>query len=173
MKEKTFSGKIIRTKTFAGILSGGELTEKQIDQIKDDIKDIVVKIFKSQINGTDLKALKTEAFRNLETSIGRAFFVSLISNNNNNVISLQENSFNFLESLFQGIFNSILKLEETEEIIEQIVRLIKSSKYFQVQSQKKEKFQIRHQHQQQQNKTIYENIKKYLRKSKKCLGKMV
>ena len=173
LKEKTFSGKIIRTKTFAGILSGGELTEKQIDQIKDDIKDIVVKIFKSQINGTDLKALKTEAFRNLETSIGRAFFVSLISNNNNNVISLQENSFNFLESLFQGIFNSILKLEETEEIIEQIVRLIKSSKYFQVQSQKKEKFQIRHQHQQQQNKTIYENIKKYLQKYNKVNQKNV
>ena len=113
------------------LISGGELTEKQIDKIKDDIKDMVIKIFKSEIESSDNKTLKTEAFRNLEISYGRTFFVSLISNNNNNIISLQENSFGFLENLIYGILTSILKLAETEQIIEEVVILIKSTKFFQ------------------------------------------
>ena len=114
-------------------LTPGELSEKQIDKIKDDIKDMVIKIFKSEI-GNDIKSLKTEAFRNLDNSYGRAFFVSLISNKNDNIISLQENSFNFLDTLIYGTLNSILKLEETDQIIEEVVILIKSTKFFQNES---------------------------------------
>ena len=125
-------------KTTNGVLSSGELTEKQIDKIKDDIKDMVIKIFKSQI-GADTKALKAEAFRNLDYSYGRTFFVSLISNNNNNIISLQENSFNFLDTLIYGILTSILKLEETDQIIEEVVILIKSTKFFEKESKKESK----------------------------------
>ena len=111
-------------------LLGGELTEKQIDIIKDDIKEMVIKIFKSQID-EDYKALKMKAFRNFETSYGRSFFVSLISNNNNNIISLQENSFIFLDNLIYGFLTTILKLAETPQIIEEVVILIKSTKFFQ------------------------------------------
>ena len=112
------------------LISGGELTEKQIEKIEDDIKDMVIKIFKSEIE-SDNKTLKTEAFRNLEISYGRTFFISLISNNNNNIISLQENSFGFLENLIYGILTSILKLEETEQVMEEVVILIKTTKFFQ------------------------------------------
>ena len=161
LKGKTISGDILKNKASSALLTRGELTERQIDQIKEEIKDMVVQIFKSEIKESDNRALKKEAFRNLETSFGRAFFISLISNNNNNVISLQENSFNFLESLFIGILNSVLKLEETDEIIEEIVILIKVSKYFEVQSQKKEKNQKKHHH-QKEHQTIYQNMKKHL-----------
>ena len=123
----------------ATALLAGELTEKQIDKIKDDVKDMAIKIFKSEIKSEDVKALKTEAFRNLETSYGRSFFVSLISNNSTNVISLQENSFGFLENLINGILNSTLKLEETEQIIEEVVILIRSTKFFEKEINKKEK----------------------------------
>jgi hypothetical protein len=112
------------------IIIGGDLTEKQIDKIKEDIKEMVIKIYKSEI-GSDTKSLKTEAFRNFETSFGRSFFVALISNNNNNIISLQEDSFVFLENLIYGLLNSILKLEETDQIIKEVVILIKSTKFFQ------------------------------------------
>jgi hypothetical protein len=123
----------------ATTLLAGELTEKQIDKIKDDVKDMAIKIFKSEIKSEDVKALKTEAFRNLETSYGRSFFVSLISNNSTNVISLQENSFGFLENLINGILNSTLKLEETEQIIEEVVILIRSTKFFEKEINKKDK----------------------------------
>ena len=110
----------------------GELTEKQLDAIKDNIKDIVVQIFKSQIAVNEVKTLKKKVFRDLETSAGRSFFISLISNKNNNIISLQENSFLFLEDLIQGILNSTLKCDETDQLIEEISILIMSTRYFEI-----------------------------------------
>ena len=152
MKEATILKKIRISKS---ILAEDELTEKQKDQIKDDIKDIVIKIFKSQIK-EDTKALKNEIFRLLDKSFGREFFISLISNNNNNIISLQEHSFNFLLTIIKGTLNNILKLEETEKIIEEIVILIKSTKFFQkeVKKEKGSKNTTKNQV------TIYEIMKK-------------
>jgi hypothetical protein len=107
----------------------GGMTEKQLEQMKENIKETVVNIFKSQIEKDQIKSLKKKVFSNLETPAGRSFFVSLISNNNNN-ISLQEDSFLFLEELIKGILNSALKSEETDQLIEEIVKLIISTEYF-------------------------------------------
>ena len=75
--------------------------------------------------------MKKKVFSNLETSKGREFFILLISNNiNQKIISLEENSFTFLEELIRGILNSVLKLEETDQLLEEIVLLIKSTKYY-------------------------------------------
>ena len=122
----------MRQRTTSIFITDGELSEKKKDQIREEIKDMVVKIFKSEIDNSENKALKNEAFRNLDNNYGRAFFVSLISNKNNNIISLQENSFNFLEAIINGIFTLILKLEETEQIILEIIILIKSTKFFKI-----------------------------------------
>jgi len=108
----------------------GEMTEKQIDAIKENIKDIVINIFKSQIEKGENKTLKKKIFNNLETPEGRKFFVYLMYNNNNNIKSLQNNSFIFLEELIRGILNSALKSEETDQLIEEIVKLIISTGYF-------------------------------------------
>ena len=116
-------------------IKSGELTEKQLDQIKDDIKDTVANIFKSQIKKNEIQTLRKKIFKNLETQEGKTFFISLISNNNNKVISLQNNCFVFLEGLIRGILNSALKLEETGQLIEEIVTLIISSKYYENESQ--------------------------------------
>ena len=135
--------------------SENELNEKQKDKIKDDIKDTVIKIFKSKIE-EDYKNLKIETSRLLENSFGREFFVSLISNNNNNIISLQEYSFNFLSDMIKCILNTVLKLEETDEIIKEVVLLIKSTKFFEkeVQVQNKRYSKI------EQKITLYEALKK-------------
>ena len=152
MKEATILKKI---RFPSSILAENELTEKQKDQIKDDIKDIVIKIFKSQIK-EDTKALKNEIFRLLDKSFGREFFISLISNNNNNIISLQEYSFNFLLTIIKGTLNTILKLEETEKIIEEIIILIKSTKFFQKEVKKEKGLKSTTKKQV----TIYEIMKK-------------
>ena len=107
-----------------------EMNEKQLDLIKEEIKDIVIKIFKSEIESGENKSLKKKIFNNLETTAGREFFISLISNKNNKIISLQENSFLFLEEIIKGILNSVLKLQETDKLLEEIVILILSTKSF-------------------------------------------
>ena len=118
-KNKNVEGKLEKT------------NEKQIELIKENIKDVVISIFKSEIESGENKSLKKKVFSNLETSEGREFFISLISNNTNQkMISLEENSFTFLEELIRGILNSVLKLEETEQLFEEIVLLIKSTKYY-------------------------------------------
>jgi len=66
----------------------------------------------------------------LNTSIGRQFFVNILSNNLTNINLLEEKSFQLLGTL---IFNSllfILNIQETDILLEQMVILIKSTKYF-------------------------------------------
>ena len=107
-----------------------DVKEKQIEQIKDDIKDIVINIFKSQIEDSQIKSLKKKVFNDLETPEGKTFFVYLISNHKYTIISLQEASFFFLSELIKGFLYSVLKSEETEELIEEIAKLIISTKYY-------------------------------------------
>ena len=133
-----------------------EMNEKQLDLIKEEIKDIVIKIFKSEIESGENKSLKKKIFNDLETTVGREFFISLISNKNNKVISLQENSFLFLEEIIKGIFNSVLKLQETEQLLEEIVILILSTKYFEsnITIKNNDNFV-------KQKKTIFKNMQKF------------
>jgi hypothetical protein len=130
-----------------------EQNEKIKDKIKEDIKDTVTKIFKSKI-GEDFRALRNETSRHLENPFGREFFVSLISNNNNNIISLQENSFNFLSDLIKCTLNTVLKLEETDKIIEEIVILIKSTQCFEKEVKSKKNVKI------VEHYSIYQHLKK-------------
>ena len=116
---------------------GEEMTERQIDQIKEEIRDIVIKIFKSQINEKDISE-KKNILSKLDISIGRSFFISLITNNKN-VLILQENAFNYLSSLIQGLLVSMVKLPDTDTIIEQCVLLVKNTKLFAVEKVEKKK----------------------------------
>ena len=104
--------------------------EKQIEQIREDIKDIMINIFKSQIDKNEIKSLRKKVFIDLESPTVRKFFVYLISNHKYNIISLQETSFFFLGELIRGFLNSVLKSEETEQLMEEIVKLIISTQYY-------------------------------------------
>ena len=132
------------------------INEKQLDTIKEEIKDIVINIFSSKIEKGENKALKKKIFSILETPTGRAFFISLISNKNN-ITSLQEDSFLFLEELIKGILNSVLKSEETDLLIEEIVKLILSTKFFEADLDitNKDKYNNK------VHKTIFENMQKF------------
>ena len=157
-QEKKEKSKDEENKNKNNKINTGEISEKQLDIIKENIKDTVVNIFKSQIETGENKALKKKLFNNLETSEGRTFFISLISNNKNNIISLQENSFVFLEELIRGILNSALKFEETDELIEEIVILILSTKFYETNSKDK-------------NGTIFNNMQKFLHSYSKITQK--
>ena len=66
----------------------------------------------------------------LNLSFGRDFFISLLSKNTTNVILLKDASFHLLFQLIYNCIINTLKLEETHDILKDLVLLIKSTKYF-------------------------------------------
>ena len=106
-----------------------EMSEKEKENIKESIKDTVIQIFKSEEVILDQKN-RNELLNKLNLPIGREFFISLLSKNDINIILLNTNSFNLLWTLIYNSLLEILKLEETDKILEQTALLIKSTKYF-------------------------------------------
>ena len=73
---------------------------------------------------------KTDLMNKLNLPFGRDFFISLLSKNTLNVILLKDNSFHLLFQLIYNCIINTLKLEETADILKDLVLLIKSTKYF-------------------------------------------
>ena len=109
-----------------------DISEKDKDAIKEPIKEIVIKIFSSEEITLDQKN-RNELLNKLNTPIGREFFVSLLSKNDNNVILLNKNSLSLLWTLIYNSLLNILKLEETDKTLEEFALLIKSTIYFGIQ----------------------------------------
>ena len=108
-----------------------EMSEKEQDELKERIKDFTVKIFKSEEFVLDnSNNLRKEILNDLNTNIGRDFFVNLISKNTNNVILLQDESFSLLGNIIYNILLCILQIAENDIILEEIVKLLISLNYF-------------------------------------------
>ena len=108
-----------------------EMNEKEQDELKERIKDFTVKIFKSEEFVLDnSNNLRKEILNDLNTNIGRDFFVNLISKNTNNVILLQDESFSLLGNIIYNILLCILQIAENDIILEEIVKLLISLNYF-------------------------------------------
>ena len=108
------------------------MSEKEKENIKESIKDIVIQIFKSEEVTLDQKN-RNELLNKLNLPIGREFFISLLSMNDINIILLNSNSFSLLWNLIYNSLLNILKVEETDKILEETALLIKSTKYFGIQ----------------------------------------
>ena len=121
--------KMMNLNVSKGAKNKNELSEKEQENIKETIKDYVVKIFRSEEINLEAKE-KNDLFNKLNIPFGRNFFITLLSKNSSNVILLKENSFHLLWSLINECIVSTLKLSETKSILENIVNLIKSTKYF-------------------------------------------
>ena len=108
-----------------------EMNEKEENFLKERIKDFTVKIFKSEDLKIDDNNIKKEIGNDLNTSIGREFFVNLISKNTNNIILLKSNCFIILgKIIYNIILLSLLNIAENDIILEQVIKLLKSLKFF-------------------------------------------
>ena len=107
-----------------------EMSQKEQDELKERIEDFTIKIFKSEELNTKDNNLIKEMLNDINTNIGREFFVNLLSKNTTNIILLKNDFFILLGTLIYNTLLSIIPLDENEKILEQIVRLIKSLKYF-------------------------------------------
>jgi hypothetical protein len=106
-----------------------DISDKEKDTIKETIKDFTMKIFKSEVIEEDQNK-KKEIQNVINQPFGREFFVGILSKNATNVILLKEMSFNLLYALIYNTLLSILNIKETNQILDQVVILIKSLKYF-------------------------------------------
>ena len=102
--------------------------EKKKAQMKEYIRDIVVKIFKSEVDDID-SVMKSNFMNIIDMAFGREYFISLISHNEKLVL-LKKDSFKLLGYFFYNTLIGTLKVDETDKVIEEIVILIKSSKFF-------------------------------------------
>ena len=129
---KKISGEIAM-KQFAKYVANkshnNEMSEKEKDAMKEKIKDFTIKIFKSEDIETDSN-MKKGLQNDLNTNVGREFFISLLSKNTSNIILLQDKSFNLLGTLIYNTLLYMLQVEENNKTLGQIVELIKSTRYF-------------------------------------------
>ena len=99
-----------------------------IENLKENLKDTVISIFKSEITSDDLKDKKKEIMQYIREPIGREFFVNLIYNNTKSEVKiLKQESYNFLLFLVNNTLLLILTLEQNEANITQAVQVFKCS----------------------------------------------
>ena len=107
------------------------LNEKKKDLIKEEIKDWVIKIFKSEVE--DYKnnpKIKTDVLSLINNPFGIKYFVDLISHNTQSVTLLQTSSFKLLLFIIYNALLFLLNREETDQVLEECVLLIKSTYNF-------------------------------------------
>ena len=109
-------------------ITESDSNEKKKIQMKEYMRDIIVKIFKSEVDDIDSN-MKSNFINIIDMPFGREYFISLISHNENLVL-LKTDSFKLLGYLFYNTLIGTLKIDETDKVIEEIVILIKSSKFF-------------------------------------------
>ena len=110
-----------------------EMSEKEQEELKERIKDFTMKIFKSDVS--ELENVKNnnltkEILNDINTNIGREFFVNLLSKNANNYILLKNDFFVLLGNVIFNTLLFIINLQEDDKVLDQAVRLIKSLKNF-------------------------------------------
>jgi hypothetical protein len=113
------------------VVKKGDLSDKKKEMLKEEIKEWVIKIFKSEVD--DYKKnpkIKTDVLSLINNPIGIKIFVDLISHNKQSVTLLQKNSFKLLGFIMYNGLLFLLNCDENDQVIEECVLLFKCTKYF-------------------------------------------
>ncbi len=116
-----------------------ELNEEQKDEIIDNIKDIMKRVYKSNL--LNVKEDQEILMDSVKTNFGRDYFVNIIGsvNKKNSSIKIVENeSFDFLKYIIFSVLLNILKLEENEHNLFSALKLTKACLYIKTSKNKKE-----------------------------------
>ena len=117
-----------------------ELTEDQMDEIKDNIRGIMTRLYKSEIK--NIEEDKKTIMNCINTQFGRNYFISVITSGNKKdhaVKTLQLDSFEFFKYIIFNTLLNILGLEENDENIICAVKLTKICLYIKTYKNKKER----------------------------------
>ena len=154
MPKYTGSFMILKAKMNIKMTNETDNNEKKKAQMREFIKDIIVKIFKSQVDDID-SDMKSSFMNIIEMAFGREYFISLISHSDK-IFYLQREAFKLLGNLLYNTIISTLKIDETDKVIEELVILIKCSKLFAMEEKGK-------------TITIYDDYKKKIRETPKII----
>ena len=135
LKEKINSQKISlpndKSKRKTTILNQ-TLDDKERDNLKDQIKDYVMKILQSgELDYAKGTKMKKDILNLINNQTGIKIFLELISHNNTeNIILLQNNNLKFFGFIIHNALCFLSKLEETSDTLELCVQLFKCTKLF-------------------------------------------
>ena len=116
-----------------------ELNQDQKDEIIDNIKDIMKKVYESKL--VNIEENQEILMDSVGTKFGRDYFINIISagNKKSSSIKIVENeSFNFLKYIIFNVLLNILKLEENYYSIISALKLTKACLYIKTMKNKKE-----------------------------------
>ena len=118
-----------------------DLTEDEIDEIKENIREAMTRVFKSQI--TNIEDDKKLIMSSVEKSFGRDYFINVILPSkkiDKNVQLFNETSYNLLSLIIKNSLLNILYLEENKENLMCAVKLFKACLYIKTIKKGKELF---------------------------------
>ena len=108
------------------------LGDKERDNLRDEIKDYVMKILQSgKLNYAKDAKMKKDILNLISNQTGIKIFIELISHNNTgNIIFLNDDNIKFIGFIIHNALGFLSKLEETSDTLELCVQLFKSTKLF-------------------------------------------
>ena len=118
---------------------GAELSEDQIDEIKDNIRETMTRVYRSEIK--DLKEDEKIIMDSIKEEFGRDYFINVITSGNSKERVekvLQKDSFDFFRYIIFNTLLNLLQQEENDEIIICAMRLTKICIYIKMIENKKE-----------------------------------
>ena len=149
--------KISQTLTFKEY----ELSEDEIDEIKDNIREIMTRVYRSDVS--KIEEDKKMIIDSLKTQFGRDYFTKILNNGYKQDFLVKnlvnESYYFFFDVIFNTLLN-LLKLEENDENINCAVKLIKSSQYIGTIKNKKE-FLVSHNSLNILSDELYNNLDHY------------
>ena len=111
-----------------------ELTQEEKDDIKENIVDVLTKIFKNE-EFSDIEDTKKLIMHSLKTDYGKELYTNILYQNSN---ILNESSFEFLKDLINDSINKImLKIKSENKKLLYIVKLMISCQKFRKEENKK------------------------------------
>ena len=118
------------------------LSEEEIDEIKDNIKEIMTRIYRSDIRkiNEDKRILSDS----LKTQFGKNYFINILSNGYKQdyiVKNLVNEFYYFFSEIIFNTLQDILKLDENEENMVYAMKLLKSCQY--IGTTKSKKFMLK------------------------------
>ena len=116
-----------------------ELSEDEIDEIKDNIRETMTRVYRSDVSR--IEEDKKMIIDSLKTQFGRDYFIKILSNGYKQdylVKNLVNECYYFFSDVIFNTLLDILKLEENDDNIICAVKLLKSCQYIGTTKNKKE-----------------------------------
>ena len=121
------------------ISNENDLTEDDKDEIKDNIREIMTRIYRSETK--QLNEDKKTIIDSMKTQFGREYFISILNTGNiinRNIKLVTEESYDFFSYVIFNTLLTILNLEENENNINCAIKLLKACLCIKVIKNKKE-----------------------------------